>query len=70
MNSLDEGRRFFSYQKLTNILNIFATLNGNILGDIWTCGTRGKLKARFTVGDALKISEIYASEFDLDIEEL
>ena len=52
--------------KLTNILNMFATLKGNILGDIWSWGICGKAASPTIAGDAPRISEKYDCELDLE----
>jgi len=42
---------------LTNILNMFAILRGNILEDILSCGTWGNVAASSTAADAPMTSE-------------
>lgn len=48
---------------LTNTLNKAATLNGNILGELLSCGTRGIEPQLSVEGDLAITSDIYDCSF-------
>ncbi len=53
-------------KRLTSILNMAATLNGNTLGAVWSCGNTGNGTVWSTEGDAAITSVMYDCAFEFE----
>lgn len=53
-------------KRLTSILNMAATLNGNALGAVWNCGNTGNWTVWSTEGDLAITSVMYDCAFEFE----